>query len=81
MTVERITAKHVNDRFEDHITKHRDVYDPMLKNHNEVLFGKNLDNGMCADVRDIKKGYETMRAIGVAILIALISNFILFAVK
>ncbi len=81
MTVERITIKNVNDRFDDHITKHRDVYDPMLKSHNDMLFGKDLDDGLCADVRDMKKGYKTMEAIGIAILIALISNIILFVVK
>jgi hypothetical protein len=86
--VAKITAPYVNARVDEidddlknHITKHKDVYDPMLKNHDVVLFGEKHDDGICSDIGKIKDGYGTMKGIGIAILIALIANFIMYYIK
>jgi hypothetical protein len=81
MAVNKITATLVNARQDDHEQKHADLLDPMLKNLDAVVFGEKHDNGLCADVKEIKNGYATMRSIGIAILIALLINVIVPLVK
>jgi len=46
MAVERITAGKVAGIVDDHIAKHRDLYDPRAERMNVVLFGKDGNNGM-----------------------------------
>jgi len=65
----------------DHLQKHEDVYWPMLKNLDTVVFGEKHDNGLCADMKEVKAGYASMKAIGIAILIALIGNILISFVK
>lgn len=65
----------------EHLQKHKDVIDPAIETIQEVLFGKNRDNGLCADVREIKKGYQDIKAIGIAIIIALITNIVVALVR
>ena len=71
----------VAGRLDDHLQKHQDVYDPAIRNMEDVLFGPKKDDGMCADMREVKSGYATMKAIGVAILISLLANIILLTIK
>jgi hypothetical protein len=57
----------------DHIKKHDDVLDPMLKRHDNVLFGEKGDNGLCLEVKQLSNSIKT---IGIPILIALIITII-----
>ena len=81
MASERITTPIVKGMVEDHLQFHENRLDPKLHNHQIILFGEKGDNGMCADVRDIKRGYATMKSIGVAILITLLGNIVLIATR
>lgn len=81
MAVNKITASIVSGRLDDHLQKHADVHDPMLRNLDSVVFGEKHDNGLCADVNEIKRGYATMRTIGIAILIALLGNILVTFIK
>jgi hypothetical protein len=65
----------------EHLQKHEQIIDPVLKNLEDVVFGPKKDDGLCADVREIKAGYVQMRTIGIAILIALIGNIIIGFIK
>ena len=80
MTV-KVTAPAISARLDDHLQKHDDLYWPMLKNLDTVVLGEKHDNGICADVREIKAGYATMKSIGMAILIALLVNIVVAFVK
>ena len=81
MVTSKITAPIVKAELDNHLDWHRDVGDKMLNRHDILLIGKDGGNGLCSDVKEIKNGYATMKGIGVAILIALISNIIILAVK
>ena len=43
---ERITAGKVNEVLVDHLTRHKDVIDPILDRHDKLLYGEKHDNGM-----------------------------------
>ena len=81
MAAERVTAPKVMDALHDHLAFHQNKVDPKLHNHHVILFGEKGDGGMCADVREIKQGYATMKGIGVAILVTLLGNMILLVIK
>lgn len=74
-------ATQTSGRVDDHLQWHEDVSNPMLKNLDIVTFGEKHDNGLCADVKEIKSGFATMKAIGIAILIALLTNVIVPFIK
>ena len=65
----------------EHLQKHEQIIDPVLKNLEDVVFGPKKDDGLCADVREIKSGFTQMKAIGIAILIALITNIVVGFIK
>lgn len=65
----------------EHLQRHDQLFDPALKNLEDVVFGPKKDDGLCADVREIKAGYTQMKTIGIAIFIALIGNIILGIIK
>ena len=81
MAESRITAPKNKLVIDEHLRFHKIKLDPSLQNHQLILFGEEGDNGMCADVRDIKRGYATMKSIGVAILITLLGNIVLIATR
>ena len=72
----KITAPVVMDKLCDHLTKHEDVYWPMLKSHEDVLFGEKKDDGICGDVREIMKGFKTIEKLGYAVIIAILLDFV-----
>ena len=69
MTVQKITAPLVKGIIDDHLTKHKDVYDDKLDKHEIVLFGKDGDNGMVYSVREIVNGFKTIKGVGYAVLV------------
>jgi hypothetical protein len=68
----KITAPYVNDKLEEHIIKHNDVYWPMLKKHDELLVGPKGDDGICFDVREIVNGFKTIKNLGYAVITAIV---------
>ena len=78
---DRITTPQVKDMLDNHLQFHELKLNPKVHNHQEILFGEKGDDGMCADVKEIKRGYTTMKSIGVAILITLLSNIILLVTR
>lgn len=81
MTTERITAPKVMGIIDKHLQVHADKIDPKVHNHHIILFGEKGDDGLCADVKEIKRGYATMKQIGIAIFIAIVTNIIVQFVK
>ena len=65
----KITAPFVKGIIEDHLTRHKDVYDDKLIKHEIVLFGKDGDNGMVYSVREIVNGFKTIKGVGYAVLV------------
>ena len=76
MAVQRITAPLVNAKLDKHLTKHEEICDPMLKNHDIILFGERGNDGMSYDVREIIKGFKTIKGVGYALLIAIATDII-----
>jgi hypothetical protein len=74
MTTERMTISRVYSKLCAHLEYHKNKIDSKMHNHHIILFGEKGDEGLVADMRDIKKGYATMKTIGVAILITLLGN-------
>jgi len=81
MAEQRITAPKVMDIVEKHLQLHMDKIDPKVHNHQIILFGDKGDDGLCADVKEIKRGYATMKQIGIAIIIAIATNIIVQFIK
>ena len=81
MVAEKLTANKVMAELKDHLQYHELKLNPKVHNHQEILFGEKGDDGMCADVKEIKRGYTTMKSIGVAILITLLGNMILLVTR
>jgi hypothetical protein len=46
MAIAKITAPLVDAKLEDHITKHRDVYDPRSEKMHKTLYGETGVNGL-----------------------------------
>jgi len=59
MAVERITANKVAGIVEDHEARHRDLYDPRAERMNVVLFGREGNNGMVSEVKELQHCYKT----------------------
>lgn len=78
---DRLTTAKVMSLLAGHLQYHENKLDSKIHNHQIILFGEKGDDGMCADVRDIKKGYSTMKGIGIAILITLIGNMVMLFAK
>ena len=55
---ERITAGKVNDVLVDHLTRHKEVTDPMLDRHDKLLYGEKHDNGMVKKINDFDKCFD-----------------------
>lgn len=62
---------------QSHLQRHSDKLDPKLHRHDIILFGEDGDSGIVADVKEVKRGYATMKTIGIAILTMLLGNIIL----
>lgn len=58
MTTERITAGKVAGVIDDHLAQHRDLYNPRAERMNVVLFGKDGNDGLVTDVRDLDHCYN-----------------------
>ena len=71
-----VTAPIVNAKVEDHFTKHADVYDPLLKKHEELLLGEKGDNGICSDVKKIVDGFKDIKKLGYAVILAIVLDFV-----
>jgi hypothetical protein len=70
--------------FEDHIQRHEDVFDPLLKKHDRALYGEHGDDGMVTTVavmqegyKDIKKDVATVKALEWGIIVTLIVAIIM----
>lgn len=77
MTVDKITAPRVKALVDSHLQRHCDYYDLLLRETHDAVFGPQNNDGLVADVREIVKGYATMKGIGLAILIALLVNILI----
>jgi predicted nuclease with TOPRIM domain len=58
--------------FEDHLQKHHDVYDELLKAHDKTLYGENRDDGMAFDMKQIMRLYKKVDSLTAAVVIAII---------
>ena len=76
MAVNKITAPYVNEKIDEHLTKHTDVYWPMLSRHEKTLYGPDGDDGICFDVREIMKGFKTIERLGYAVIVAILLDFV-----
>lgn len=81
MTEPRMTATKVMGIIDKHLQVHADKIDPKIHNHQIILFGEKGDDGLCADVKEIKRGYATMKQIGIAIIIAVVTNIVVQFIK
>jgi len=81
MATDRLTARIVKDALDDHLSFHALKLDPKVHNHHIILFDEKGDGGMCSDVKEIKRGYATMKGIGIAILITLLGNMIMLFIR
>ena len=73
----RISARQVLDRVDNHLQKHEDVYDKTLIRHEKILFGPEGGNGIVFDVKSIVQKLDTLKAIGVGVIIAIIADIVL----
>jgi predicted nuclease with TOPRIM domain len=62
------------DLFEDHIQKHRDVYDELIRVHDKTLYGENRDDGMVFDVKQIMRLYKKVDNLTAAVVIAIVAE-------
>lgn len=76
MATAKITAPKVMAVLDDHLTKHEDIFIPMLKKHEKTLYGADGDDGLCFDVREIVNGFKTIKGVGVAVVIAIVVDLI-----
>ena len=76
MATAKITAPKVKGMVDDHLTRHIDVYDILLNRHEKTLYGPDGGDGITAEVREIIKGYDGMKKIGVAIIITVAADII-----
>jgi hypothetical protein len=50
MATPRITAGQVQGNLEDHLTKHKDVYDPRSEKMHKTLYGERGTNGLAGQL-------------------------------
>ena len=72
----RITAPYVNGKLDDHLTKHDDLYWPMLKRHDKTLYGPDGDDGLCFEVKQIVNGFKTIKNLGYAVIVAIVIDLV-----
>lgn len=51
MATPRITANAVNDELCDHLTRHKDVYDPRAEKMHKTLYGETGVNGLAGQLK------------------------------
>ena len=69
MATQRITAPKVKGIVDDHLTRHKDVYDKLLNKHDVTLYGEKGDDGITYDVKEIVNGFKTIKGVGYAVLV------------
>jgi len=73
----RITASLIKGMQDDHLQKHEDVYDPMLKKHDKTLYGPDGDDGIVYDVKEIINGFKNIKNIGYVVIATVIADIII----
>lgn len=63
----RITAPKVMAELQSHLQRHEDKLDGKIHDTWHAVFGDRGKGGLCSDVEEMKRGYKTMKAIGVAV--------------
>lgn len=76
MATAKITAPKLMAVLDDHLTKHEDIFIPMLKKHEKTLYGPDGDDGLCFDVREIVNGFKTIKGVGIAVVIAIVVDLV-----
>ena len=64
MATPRVTAPLVKGFVDDHITKHKDVYDKMMVRHEVLLVGEKGDDGLCLVANNHETRIENIEKIG-----------------
>ncbi len=80
-TTTRITASKVNESLKDHLQRHEDIYDPMLKNHQVILFGEKNDDGLCRDVQDAVKMRKDIKDLKLMVIGAILLQVIMASLQ
>lgn len=58
--------------FDDHIQRHADVFDPLLKKHDRTLYGEHGDDGVVFDVKQIMRLYKKVDTLTAAVVVAIL---------
>jgi len=61
--MERIYVKDVLGKLDNHLQRHSDKLDPMLERHDIILFGKDGDNGITSEVKEMSKLKDDIKSL------------------
>lgn len=85
---ERVYVKDVLGKLQNHLQRHEDKLDPKGHNHHTILFGENLDGGLCATAKDherrimdIEKVKDEIGQVKWAVIVAILVQVGLTAFK
>lgn len=67
--------------FDDHLQRHADVFDPLLKKHDRTLYGEHGDDGMVFDVKQIMRLYKKVDTLTAAVVVAILVEIALRFLK
>ena len=59
----RIYVKDVLGKLDNHLQRHSDKYDSMLERHDIILFGKDGDNGITSEVKEMSKLKDDIKSL------------------
>ena len=84
MATPRITAPLVKGIIDDHLTRHKDVYNKKICKHERALFGESGDDGLVYSQKEtnmnitiIKEKLDTMNKLGCAVTIAVATELVI----
>ena len=69
---ERTYVKDVLAQLQNHLQRHADKCDPMLDNHQIILFGVNNDDGITREVQDMSKLKDDIKQLKWALIAAIV---------
>lgn len=62
---------------DDHLQRHEDVYDSLLKKHDRTLYGEHGDDGLVFDNKMLMRLYKKVDSLTVAVVTAIVLEIVL----
>jgi len=76
-----VKLEQTSGHFDDHMQRHADVLDPLLRKHDRTLYGEHGDDGIVFDVKQVVRLYKKIDSLTAAVVVAILVEIALRFLK